>query len=139
VRTKNPGLDGTLVGYTLLGTRPEGRLAGFLVLQPDVEGWYAARADFDPARVFAALHGACRELLIAPLALDLLSTEDRELLLAGAASVRDDPGCRAAWLGWATRAGTADTPLSPEALLLLSRLRGSLTDEAAGRGSPSDL
>src|SRR4029077_9905660 len=81
VRTRNSQLNRTLVGYALLGAREGGVVAGFLLLQPDVEGWYAARTRFDAASIYATLHGTCDELLIAPLAANALGSEERELLL----------------------------------------------------------
>jgi hypothetical protein len=126
VRTKNPQLNHSLVGYTLLGAAGEGRLGGLLLLRPDVQGWFAARERFDAASVYATLHGACDELLISPLALDLLGSEEREQLLAAAHRSRHDPELRSTWLEWSTRIRPAFPSLGEETHELLQDLRREL-------------
>jgi len=80
VRTRDPELAGRLVSYELHGAG-DAVLQGFLVLQPDINGWLAARTRFDLGELFRHLRGECHRVVACLAELPLLP-EDRGILVA---------------------------------------------------------
>jgi hypothetical protein len=126
VRTKDAALNHRLVGYALRGTRREDALEGFLVLRPDVEGWLTAHASFDPGEIYFRLRGRCEEVLISPILVDVLSTTEREALLASVMRGREDAAARAEWTAWATEMVQKSDRVSDQAWQLLCEVRACL-------------
>jgi len=116
IRTKNPALDHKLVGYAFIATGGELVFEGFLLLVPDVEGWYTGQAALERAAFLGRSGRPGGTLEVSVPELELLG--ERETPLLRAAAARDETG-RQAWLSWAERAAVrfADSPIPIAATL----------------------
>jgi hypothetical protein len=128
VRTRRETLRHKLVAYVLRGARGTQSVEGFLVLGPDLEGWFAADATFDVEELYWALDGRCEEVLVSPLCIHVLMGEQRALLLASADRVRADPVALAAWQNWVSHAAEQCDSITDDAWQLLCEVRNLLMD-----------
>jgi hypothetical protein len=128
LRTREAAFNHRLVGFLLRGER--GPVEGFMVLQPDVDGWYTAEAAFAAGELHAALGGACHEVVLIPVAEELLAGAERDALLASAERARRDSRAGAAWRTWLEGIQAREEGLSREARPLMQEVRALL----AGQG-----
>jgi hypothetical protein len=126
VRTKNATLKHRLVGYTLRGARQADAQEGFLVLQPDVEGWLTAQTTFDPEELYSRLQGRCEEVLLCPVDTEVLSYAEREALLASAEQSRKEAAAREGWMAWVMEAVQKSESVSDRTWQLLCEVRERL-------------
>lgn len=126
VRTRNPELCYSLVGFTLRGAQ-EGEEEGFTVLGRDVDGWCSGDAAWDAEQLYRSLRGTCDEILVSPVPAGLLTGEERAALLASVDRSRGAAG-RGRWVEWAARAEAGAEPLPEAVQRLLADVR-----ERAGR------
>jgi hypothetical protein len=120
IRTRDAAWNHHLAGYALRSDH--GQENGFLVLRPDVEGWYSAQAAFDPRALYSRLGGKCEEVLAGVLDVELLTGVEWEALAASVARSRGDPGVQAAWEAWAAEVIRRGETLSEEARPFLQSL-----------------
>jgi len=121
-RSKDPSRRGALIGFALRGA--EGREErGYLVLAPDVQGWYAASASWGVDELYAALRGTCTELLVYPADRLLWTDAEHQALLTSASRSRHEPEARAAWLEWVSRTEQAAGGLSDDLHRALDAIR----------------
>jgi hypothetical protein len=124
VRTKKPELQGQLVGYSLRGMKRAA--TGFLIMCPDVEGWFAALTAFDAKELYARLDGRCEDLLVSPIDVEVLTAEETEALLDSVARALEDEEQRAGWMAWAETVERRRSNLSENALALVRDVRHRL-------------
>src|SRR5262249_25696621 len=87
VRSREPAWNHQLVRFALRGASTSGVEEGFLVLAPDVDGWYTASTAFSATALYGRMGGACQEVVAAAPELERLTPEEWRVLLA--AAIRD--------------------------------------------------
>lgn len=123
VRSKDAGLNYQLVGYWLAGTEGGGDVSGYVVLHPDVDGWYTGHVRFEPVTLYSTLGGECRAAVLQPVERSVLTHQERGQLLESALRGREDQEALRAWRDWAAR----DEPSLPdETRQILAEIRETL-------------
>lgn len=123
LRSKDAGLNHQLVGYWLTGTNVERGVAGYVVLHPDVDGWYTGQVRFDSAALYATLGGECRAAVLQPVDRAVLTRQEQDQLLESVQRDRQDAAAQRAWQAWA---GQEDAGLREETRQMLTEIRESL-------------
>lgn len=101
VKTQNAALNRQLLRYVFEDAEGKPALQGFVLLRPDVNGWFTAVRLLRRQELYDALHGECRELRVHLVDLQDLTAEDHALVLASAKADRQDAEVWAAWRSWA--------------------------------------
>lgn len=122
LRTRQAALNGTLAAYSFQTAEGEGLLEGYVVLGPDVEGWYAAEVRIDESRYRERVGTRLGQLWIGLVEPELLTEEEWARLEACVPGPEAEPHLRALWLDWCARALLTDRGLPARGRTILQAL-----------------
>jgi hypothetical protein len=101
VKTRDSVWNGQLLRYVFHNARNQPALSGFLLVRPDVNGWYTATRTFRSETLFLAAGGQDLNPEVAVADVQELTASDRQALQESIESDRGDGEALAAWKTWA--------------------------------------
>jgi hypothetical protein len=123
VRTKNPHLNHSLVSFAFSDANAP-VLEGFLVLAPDVEGWYTGETGIQRTALLPSFSHLGGTLQVSLVDAALLTGREAQLLSA-AATAEQNVAIRKAWRAWGEQA-VSDLNAASEVTAILQSLTEQL-------------
>lgn len=104
LRSRSPEMKHALVSYCLRGSRDDQSVAGYAVLAPDVEGWFAAEVLLPSERLQHTVGGECRSVSASPVNVELLNEEESQEL----AHLARERLAQPEWRAWSQKLASGD-------------------------------
>lgn len=121
LRSRSPEMRYALVSYCLRGLRAEQSMAGYAVLAPDVEGWFAAEVLLPSDRLQRVVGGECRSVSASAVDIELLNEQEAKELAHLARERLSQPE----WRAWSQKFASQDGAYSTAMKRLLRQSQQS--------------
>lgn len=130
IRSKNANFLNRLLGCGFRGKTKGSPFLHFVVLHPDRNDWYTAQIRFDIRELYDQIDGECHDVLIGPVDVNDLTSEEGEALLESVKRDRNDERARTAWVDWAGHVKKEPEPLPDRIAQLLAEVNDQLQLQA---------